>query len=54
MRLQGQDVFVLPILKFVAGIFTQIKPVWIGVLETKPKINGWGFIFFISIGEFFV
>jgi hypothetical protein len=24
---------------FVAGIFTQIRPVWIGQLETKPKTS---------------
>jgi hypothetical protein len=33
---------------FVAGIFTQIRPVWIGELETRPKtskIIGWGGIF---------
>jgi hypothetical protein len=32
--------------KFVAGIFTQIRPVWIGELETigqeLRKVNGWG------------
>jgi hypothetical protein len=22
---------------FVAGIFTEIKPVWVGDLETRPK-----------------
>jgi hypothetical protein len=25
--------------KFVAKIFTQIRPVWIGELETKPKTS---------------
>ncbi len=23
---------------FVAGIFTEIRPVWVGDLETRPKI----------------
>ncbi len=25
--------------KFVAGIFTQIRPVWIGELENRPKTS---------------
>jgi hypothetical protein len=32
---------------FLARIFTQIRPVWIGELETKPKTSkkfGWGII----------
>ena len=24
---------------FVAGMFTQIRPVWIGELETRPKTS---------------
>jgi len=41
--------------KFVAKICTQIRPVWIGELETKPKTSkkfGWGIIFgktFLSV-----
>ncbi len=31
--------------KFVVGNFKQIRPVRIGELESKPKINGWGLIF---------
>ncbi len=31
--------------KFVAGIFTQTRPVWIGKLETRSKINDGGLIF---------
>jgi hypothetical protein len=35
--------------KFVAGNFTQIKPVWTGELEIGQnfKNNGWGLIFFV-------
>ncbi len=37
---------------FVAGIFTEIRPVWVGDLETRPKIYEvyvWGLILpFIS------
>ncbi len=32
---------------FVAGIFTEIRPVWVGDLETRPKIYNvyvWGLI----------
>ncbi len=41
---------------FVAGISTQIRPVWIGQLETKPKtskINGWIYrqIFFSDVSD---
>jgi hypothetical protein len=34
---------------FVAGIFTEIRPVWVGDLETRPKVYVWGLILpFIS------
>jgi hypothetical protein len=39
----------------VVGIFTQIKPVWIGELELKPKtskINGWGLILLFLLAKF--
>jgi hypothetical protein len=42
--------------KILAGIFTHIRPVWIGELETRPKAskNLWlGPYIFIFIGEFF-
>jgi hypothetical protein len=43
--------------KFVAGLFTQSRLVWIGELETRPKnfkkTNGWGLKFLIFIGEIF-
>jgi hypothetical protein len=40
--------------KFVARIFTQIRPVWIGELETGPKTskNIWlGHYIFCDVGE---
>jgi hypothetical protein len=40
----------------VAGIFTQIRPVWIGDLEIRQKlkkINGWGIIFLFLSAKFF-
>jgi hypothetical protein len=39
----------------VAGIFTQIGPVWIGELETRPKTVKKLMVgtFFIFIGKFF-
>ncbi len=32
--------------KFVAGIFTQIRPVWIGELEIRPKTSMVGALYF--------
>ncbi len=43
--------------KFVAGIFTQIRPVWTGENETRPKTskNKWlGFYIFILMAKYFL
>ncbi len=40
---------------FVGGVFTQIKPVWIGDLGTRPKIQKvyvWGLMFLFFPGYF--
>ncbi len=42
--------------KFVAGIFTQIIPVWISELETRPKISkkiGWFLIILFFSAKLF-
>ncbi len=43
--------------KFVAGFFAQVRPVWIGELETRPKIpkiNGLDLIFLSLLAKFFI
>jgi hypothetical protein len=43
--------------KILAGIFTPIRPIWIGELETisqKLQKNGWGLIFLFSSAKFFL
>ncbi len=34
---------------FDSGVFSQIRPVWVGDLGTRPKIHNWGFFGFFGL-----